>query len=67
MKNDFELYLCDPDKNTECRKNACFTNGGTCETTRNRNFAAVPLKMVRYHPVTIGDTVEFDKEVIDVD
>lgn len=32
-----ELYLCDPDKNTECKKQSCFINGGPCKyTTKER-------------------------------
>ena len=63
MKSNFKLYLCDPNKNTECHKGACHTNGGTCETTRYIEFAIDFVQVVKYNPVQIGDTVEFDKEV----
>ena len=33
-------YFCDPDKNTECRKTACFKNGGPCQMTFNKSCAA---------------------------
>lgn len=33
------LYLCDPDKNTECKKTSCFRNGGPCFSTEDETFA----------------------------
>lgn len=33
------LFLCDPDKNVECRKTACYINGGRCECTHHKEFA----------------------------
>lgn len=35
---DDNLYLCDPDKNSECRKTSCITNGGPCYQTTNPAF-----------------------------
>ena len=32
------LYLCDPDKNTECTKEGCYINGGECYLTRDERF-----------------------------
>lgn len=34
-----ELYYCDPNKNTKCRKDACFINGGECRSTLDRKCA----------------------------
>ena len=28
-----KLYLCDPNKNAECKKTACHINGGSCRMT----------------------------------
>ena len=33
------LYICEPDKNTECKKSDCFKNGGPCYMTTKREFA----------------------------
>lgn len=33
------LYLCDPDKNTECTKEFCHRNMGPCEYTRKKEYA----------------------------
>ncbi len=35
----FELYLCDPALNTDCRKTMCYIHGGTCECTTNKQYA----------------------------
>lgn len=40
------LYLCDPEKNTECNKKSCFINSGPCNKTFNINFAAQPVGTV---------------------
>lgn len=32
------LYRCNPEKNTECRKTACYINGGPCEFTTKEEF-----------------------------
>lgn len=34
------LFICDPDKNEECKKNNCYINNGECMQTNNINFAA---------------------------
>ncbi|MBP3573247.1 MAG: hypothetical protein J6J71_01415 [Prevotella sp.] len=34
-----KLYKCDPEKNTECKKTICFTNGGECSATTNPEAA----------------------------
>ena len=36
-----ELYLCDPDKNTECKKTACYRNGGECIHTVHKEYRRV--------------------------
>ena len=33
-----DLYLCDPDKNTECTKEGCYVNGGPCYLTKDERF-----------------------------
>lgn len=33
-----DLYLCDPDKNTECKKTACYRNGGECTHTVYKKY-----------------------------
>lgn len=33
------LYLCDPNKNTECRKTGCHLIGGLCYHTTHAEFA----------------------------
>ena len=33
-----DLYLCDPDKNTECTKEGCYIHGGDCHLTRDEKF-----------------------------
>ena len=32
------LYLCDPDKNTECKKTMCYRNGGECFHTVHKKY-----------------------------
>ena len=32
------LYLCNPDKNTECKKTTCYRNGGDCMLTKEEQF-----------------------------
>ena len=44
MNDKATLYLCDPEKNTECRKTSCCylltrEEGGVCEATFRRAFA----------------------------
>lgn len=33
-----DLYLCDPEKNTQCRKTACYINGGECHLTSQKAY-----------------------------
>lgn len=35
----FELYECDPVKNTKCSKTMCHINGGFCECTVHKEYA----------------------------
>ena len=39
MNDDIKVYECDPDKNTECTKEACFINGGECSRTTKKEYA----------------------------
>ena len=32
-------YPCDPKKNTDCKKTACYAKGGECRLTLNPNYA----------------------------
>lgn len=32
------LFICDPDKNEECKKNNCYINNGECMQTNNIKF-----------------------------
>lgn len=32
-------YTCDPEKNTGCKKTACYAKGGECRLTLNPNYA----------------------------
>lgn len=34
-----EGYICDPRKNKECRKTACYARGGPCRITLNPEYA----------------------------
>lgn len=36
-----DLYLCDPDKNTECKKTWCYRNGGECIHTVHKEYRRV--------------------------
>lgn len=35
---ELNLFECDPSKNTECKKGACFINGGECRMTTKKEF-----------------------------
>ena len=37
------IWLCDPLKNTSCKKSCCFLNGGRCYQTVFERFAMDPL------------------------
>ena len=37
------IYLCDPEKNTECKKTACYINDGPCKCTMNPAYALTDL------------------------
>lgn len=34
-----KVYECDPEKNTECTKEACFIYGGECSRTTKKEYA----------------------------
>jgi hypothetical protein len=34
-----DLYECDPEKNTECRKTGCYINGGECRHTTHAEYS----------------------------
>lgn len=36
---DGPIYMCDPEKNTKCKKTGCYINGGGCRRTRHPEFA----------------------------
>lgn len=35
---DTGLFLCDPEKNTECKKTGCYIHGGPCFCTNNPEY-----------------------------
>lgn len=43
MSNQY-LYVCDPKKNTVCRKTACHINGGPCSHTTNKQYKKAGTK-----------------------
>ena len=45
MSNQY-LYVCDPKKNTVCRKTACHINGGPCSHTTNKQYKKAGTKRV---------------------
>lgn len=40
-------YVCDPDKNTVCRKTNCHLNGGPCIHTTKLDYAKQPVERVK--------------------
>lgn len=34
-----QFFTCDPDKNVNCKKTACYINGGPCMQTTNIAYA----------------------------
>ena len=43
-------YICDPNKNTRCKKTMCHINGGACHYTTDPRYAkdwAVPVKSTK--------------------
>lgn len=37
-----DLFVCDPDKNTECTKEGCYRTGGCCFLTRSKESSLKP-------------------------
>ena len=35
------IYICDPEKNTECKKTSCWKKGGLCNCTTKPECAAL--------------------------
>lgn len=45
------LYICDPTRNTKCKKTACYINGGPCDRTTNPKYSRIgsmPVTMKHY-------------------
>ena len=40
-------YVCDPEKNTQCKKTFCHINGGPCCSTRHLEYAKQPVTTCR--------------------
>lgn len=40
-------YPCDPEKNTQCSKTNCYTNGGPCKYTTKIDMAMQPVTTVK--------------------
>lgn len=36
---DREIWMCDPRKNTECKKTGCYLVGGPCRCTTKEEYA----------------------------
>lgn len=51
------LYKCDPEKNTECKKNFCFIRGGGCRYTADPNAAKLDK---RGNKIEIPNFEEYD-------
>ena len=52
-------FICDPEKNTMCRKTSCHLTGGPCTSTTHLEFAKQPVKTVRLViPVEKTDMVD---------
>lgn len=52
-------YVCDPEKNVNCKKTNCHLNGGPCKHTANINYAKQPVEKVRLVvPMERTDAVE---------
>lgn len=57
-------YVCDPEKNTACKKTHCFINGGPCEHTKHLEFAKQPVeKATMILPMTKKEAAELRLEV----
>lgn len=39
MRYTYAIYLCDTERNTQCRKTMCHVNGGPCECTAKEEYA----------------------------
>lgn len=39
VHTDKTLYICDPNKNTECSKTSCYINGGPCFHTTKKEYS----------------------------
>lgn len=40
------LFICDPTKNTACKKTHCALYGGECYCTKNKEFALTETKVI---------------------
>lgn len=57
------LYRCDPEKNTECKKNFCFIRGGDCRDTANPKAAKLDkrgnkIEIPNYEEYDVNDEIE---------
>lgn len=57
------LYKCNPEKNTECKKNFCFLRGGGCRDTANPNAAKLDkrgnkIEIPNYEEYDVDDETE---------
>lgn len=57
------LYKCDPEKNTECKRNFCFMRGGGCRCTANPNAAKLDkrgnkIEIPNYEEYDVNDGIE---------
>ena len=57
-------YVCDPEKNTACKKTNCHINGGPCTRTTHLEFAKQPVeKATLVLPMTKKEAAELGLEV----
>lgn len=57
-------YVCDPEKNTVCKKTNCHLNGGPCTHTKFLEYAKQPVeKATMILPVSKKEAAELGLEV----
>lgn len=44
MKGKKKLFICDPEKNTSCKKNNCYIHNGQCNKTDKEEFSRKSIK-----------------------
>lgn len=52
MKGKKKLFICDPEKNTSCKKNNCYIHNGQCNKTDKEVFKKEGLEMEKIKSTT---------------